>query len=143
MTNKEAFCEWAEKFLVHRDAVTHTLQHIEKGAGGFDLKAVHSTKEVFVLVEPYLRTFPEMLPKITADKDIVIFTFNAKENLDVIIDSWKKLLDKPKLLIYFVNLRTTGEGYWALKPYIHHMVSDDRALKTGLYSLFATVEPVA
>ena len=142
MTNKEAFCEWVEQFLHHRDAVTRTLQHIDKKADGYDLKAMHSTKTVFVLVEPYLRSFPELLPKITADKEIVLFTFNAKENVDVVIDSWKKLCDKPKLLIYFVNLRAAGETYWALKPYVHQMVSDDRALKTGLHSLFATVEPV-
>lgn len=143
MEQKEAFSSWVHQFLKHRDLVTRTLQSVEKNVEGYDLKAVHSTKEVFVIVEPFLTDFSLIKQKIQPAKDIVLFVFNTKENVDIIIQHWKELIGYDKLMVYFVNMRALGDTHWALKPYVHHRISDDKSLKTGLYSLFATVEPVA
>jgi len=139
---KEALTDWAINLIKSKDAITNSLQNIEKNKEEFDVKATYSNKEEFIIVEPFIKNTEEIIAKLQKDRYITIFVMNSYDNFKFLIDNWKKLIDFPKLTIYFVNMFSHTDKKWAIKPYLHNLVTDDKSLKEGLNSLFAAVEPL-
>lgn len=139
---KNALIEWAINFIKTKDVLAGTLQNIEKNKDNFDLKVIYSNKEEFILIEPFVKNPEYIISKLQKEKYIIIFLLNTHENHKFLVDNWKKFVDFPKLTIYFVNMLSNTEKKWAIKPYLHNMIADQKSLKEGLNSMFIAVEPI-
>jgi len=139
---KDVLIDWAINFIRSKDAITGILQNIEKDKEGFDIKATHSNKEEFIIVEPFIKKSEDIINKLQKDRYITIFVMNSYENFKFLIDNWKRLIDFQKLTIYFVNMFSHTDKKWAIKPYLHDLITNNKSLKEGLNSLFVTVEPL-
>jgi hypothetical protein len=128
--------EWITHFLRNRNMVFKTIESIDKH-DDYDLVVKHKTKEQFVLVEPFLNA--EIMKKITADKHILLVSFNTEENFQFILENWKQLATYPNLAIYFVNPESEPDKKWIISPYVHQRICDNASLKMGLRSMFETV----
>jgi len=127
---------WAREYLKNKDAFAKAIIEIQEKDQG--LVAKYKTKEETVLVKPVLDNSLEL----STDSFISIVTLNKKENLNFLLTNWHSLAKYPRLTLYFVNPDSGTETKWIIRPQLHDKVADDDSLKTGLLSLFATVEEV-
>ena len=137
---KEALSEWIINFINHKAIIKNDLKKIENGKDF--LKAVYEDKEVKIIVEPFIENFDSLFDKIEKDKYVSIVLFNTIENFDIILEKWKRFIDFDKLTIYFVNMFSNTETKWIVKPYLHERITEEKSLKSGLKSIFNTVEPI-
>ena len=137
---REALTEWTINFINHKASIKNDLQKIIKDKDG--LKAIYDDKEVFVIIEPFMDDFDLLFEKLEKDKYISIVLFNTVENFDIILEKWKRFIDFDKLTIYFVNMFSSTETKWVVKPFLHNKITEEKALKIGLKSMFNMVEPI-
>jgi len=74
-------------------------------------------------------TWHEDLSKVKESNYMV--TYNTKNNVDYLADSWAKFL-KPNIKIIFIN---PDSSKWIIIPYIHDKVCDQKDIKRSLLSL--------
>lgn len=127
--------EWALVFLKSRDVFQKQIKDIEKLNGDFVLHK--ENEDVLFLVRPELESVEEI-----ADKDgkLGLVVLNKLRNVKVVVDNWDALKTKRGLCIYFVN-PGLGEK-WMLFPFTHDQITERKALRKGLESLFSMVPPV-
>ncbi len=134
--------DWAISFIKNRDIVSKKIEKIENGKGGFDLYAKYKHKEQYFIITPKIIGIDELIHRIDSKLSISIVTLNSKENFDVIVKNWRRLIDFKFLNVIFVNPFSNLDKRWIIYPYTHHRVSDESSLKTGLKSMFDMVEPI-
>ena len=139
---KEVLKEWAIHFLKNKNAMLKTLQKIEENIEGYDLKIIYDNKEDYIIIHPFIENFDEIYEKISKDKNITLILFNSKQNFDMIVDKWNRLIEFNKLTIYFVNMFSITDKKWIIRPYMHNLIADPASLKTGLKSMFNMVSPI-
>ena len=139
---KDSLTEWAVNFIRSKDAFAGNLKSIEKDTDGFDLKIVYNDKEELVIVEPFIKDADKIISMMLKEKYVSLFLFNSFENFNFLVNNWKRLIGFEKLTIYFVNMFSNTDKKWAIKPYLHNLISDDKKLKEGLNSMFMAVEPL-
>ena len=127
--------EWAIVFLKHKDMFTGRIKDIAEKDGKTIID--YKDKRIELLIAPVLEN------SIKDIKDrMILVTENRKANLDCLIQNWHNLIGYPDLTIYFVNLDSSKEKKWVLKPYLHDKIADDENLKSGLVTLFESVDAV-
>ena len=67
---------------------------------------------------------------------------NSKENLNVIIGNWKRLIEFKNLCVYFVNPFSQLDKKWLVFPCTHNRICDENSLETGLKAMFEMVESI-
>lgn len=139
--DKKSLLDWITIFIQSKDAYVGDLVNIKK-ATEFDLIAIYNNKEENIIVLPQIKNFDEFYEKLKKDVMIIIVVPNTKENFEIILENWKRLIDFDKLTIYFVNPDSQTETKWVIKPHMHNKISDDRSLKTGLETMFKSVQEV-
>jgi hypothetical protein len=137
---KNVLTEWTINFVNHNATIKNNFQKIEKNKD--DLKAIYDDREVCFIIKPFIDNFDDLFEKIEKDKYISVVLFNTIENLDIILNKWKRLVDFNKLTLYFVNMFSNTETKWIVKPYLHDKITDEKTLKIGLRSMFSMVEPI-
>ena len=135
---KDFLTEWAIRFAEHKDIIKKEIVGIKKIADGAYVK--YKEREEFFIVIPFIKDDADVLQKIDKDNNINIVVFNTKQNLDFLIRKWNALVEFPKLKFYFVNPFSELDTKWIISPYVHHRISDEASLETGLKSMFAVVE---
>jgi len=91
-------------------------------------------KKVFVLDD--LNDFKDFDEK----SRIMIYVYNKKENLAVLVEKWKEFVKCKLLGICFVNPESILERKWCIFPHTHDKICDENSLELGLKSMFETVE---
>ena len=144
MTNKpkQILTDWTINFIKNKDAILNTLEKIEKNKQGFELKAIYENKEEFIIIEAFIKDFDKLIERLDKDKYISIILFNNIENLNIIEENWNRFIDFEKLTIYFVNMFSTTDRKWIIKPHFHNKIIGERSLRSGLKSMFNMVEQI-
>jgi len=143
MANNKLFnllLDWAVTFVKNKDIITKKIEKITKNNDGFTVKKTDS-KDTFIVV-PFIHDFNQIIQKLNKEDSFIIVVLNSKENFDIIIRNWDKLIDFNLLTIVFANPFSRLEKKWMLKPYFHNIICDNTSLKKGLSSMFEMVEPV-
>ncbi|MFH0977825.1 MAG: hypothetical protein V1837_00850 [Candidatus Woesearchaeota archaeon] len=135
---KEYLKEWITQFLKNRNMVFKTIESISKH-DSYDLFVKHKTKEQYIIVQPIL----EDPKRISGDKHILVVCFNTEENFQFLLDNWKQLAACPNLTMYYVNPLSEPDKKWIISPYVHQAICDNTSLRTGLRSMFETVNPLS
>ena len=139
--------EWTINFVKNKDIISKKIEHIENGKGGFDLYVKYRDREQYFIITPKIIDADGIIRKINnfAQSKIVYFsivTLNSKENFDVIVKNWNKLIDFKFLSIIFVNPFSELDKKWIVFPHTHHKICDEASLENGLKSMFGAVEPI-
>lgn len=129
--------EWYAGFVKHKDIFAKKIEKIEQGK---DCMLVHY-KDQCEEAYPVPALENGNIPELKKEKRVTIITANTKKNLDLLVANWQKLARYPELTIYFVNPASTKEIKWVIRPNLHDKVADTDTLKSGLKSLFLTVDP--
>lgn len=127
---------WFELFLRHKDSFTKKIQEIEKNDNHIAVTYQDNTKHYYLFL-----TFDDFDNSLIKDNTSLVF-LNTEKNFEEFIKIWPKMIEHKGLCVYFVNPFAQGDKKWIIFPHTHHQISDSESLKTGLKSMFDTVEPI-
>jgi len=139
--------EWTINFVKNKDIVSKKIEYIENGKDGFDLYVKYKDRAQYFIITPKIIDADDIIRKINnfAQSKIIYFsivTLNSKENFDVIVKNWNKLINFKFLSIIFVNPFSGLDKKWIIFPHTHHKICDEASLENGLKSMFDAVEPI-
>ena len=137
---KKFLADWVTHYLKHKDVFTERIEKISETEKGL---LVHNKdgSEKIVLIEPFLNEFKPKLAGLEG-KDIAIVVFNSRENFNAMLNDWNDIAKFEKLTIIFVNPFSMMDTKWVLSPYFHNRIADPVSLKSGLKSIFSSVEEI-
>tara|TARA_Y100000310_G_scaffold306192_1_gene347078 strand:+ start:536 stop:985 length:450 start_codon:yes stop_codon:yes gene_type:complete len=138
-TVKTYLIDWAKHFIKNKDILKKEIESIEENKNA-DLYVKKKDSELFVHILPILKE--DFFEKLEKDKFYNIITINNKENFDSLLNAWNTLKHFPFLTIYFIN-PFSPETKWIIQPNVHERIHDKQAFKTGLKSLFETVNTIS
>ena len=134
--------EWTVQFIKNKDIVAKKIERIENGKDGFDLYVKYKDREQYFIIAPMMVNIDSIIQKLNNDFYFSIVTLNSKENFEIILKNWHKLINFKFLNIIFANPFSEMDKKWIVFPHIHQKVCDESSLKNGLKSMFAMVEPI-
>ncbi len=134
--------EWTINFVKNKDIVAKKIEHIENGKDGFDLYVKYKDREQYFIIVPSIVDIDSIIQRLTDSFYFSIVTLNSKENFELILKNWNKLIDFKFLNIIFVNPFSELDNKWIVFPCTHHKICDESSLVIGLKSMFEMVEPI-
>jgi hypothetical protein len=136
--------EWTHNYLKNKDILHKRISTITDKGDYILVKNKDETHIIVIVKEkiseigPVLDLFKKYEKKHKAQK-LTLVLYNSKKNLDLLIKSWKKLIEFPTLTLIFANPEVNDK--WVISPAIHNRIADPKNLKQGLLSMFQNVEP--
>ena len=134
--------QWTINFIKNKDLISRKIEHIENGKNGFDLHVKYRDREQFFIITPKIENIDSIMQRIDNNSHFSIVTLNSKENFDIVLKSWNKLVSFKFLSIIFVNPFSEMDKKWIIFPHTHHKICDESSLESGLKSMFGMVEPI-
>lgn len=134
--------EWTAHYVKNKDIVSKKIEKIENGKEGFDLYVKYKDREQYFIIVSSINGIDAVLQKVNDNFYFSIVTLNSKENFDILLKNWHKLINFKFLNIIFVNPFSETDKKWIVFPYTHQKICDGYSLKNGLKSMFAMVEPI-
>ncbi len=134
--------EWTRNFIKNKDLISKKLEVIENGKDGFDLYAKYRDREHHFLIAPNIADIDAIIQKLNNNAHFSIVTLNSKQNFEVVLKNWNKLVSFKFLSIIFVSPFSETDKKWIIFPHTHHKICDEASLETGLKSMFEMVEPI-
>lgn len=124
--------DWIINLVRHKDILARNIIEIIENP----LTVKFKDKEIAYLTEPTLND--GLLKKIGENKCVV--TFNTKKNFDFFAKHFNELSKFRGLVFYFINPFSNLDKKWVIHPCVHAQIADNTSLKTGLKSMFETVD---
>ena len=132
--------DWFSRYIKNRDLAFRKIEDIKQEPGKL---IVYQTdgKIIHYYIIPFIEDFKKHLTDMK-EQDLGIITYNTPSAFNSLIKEWKNIIEKPSLVIYFINPFGKEEKKWILRPRTHHLISDQDSLKEGLRAIYETVDPV-
>ena len=134
--------EWTIHFIKNKDIISKKIENIENGKDGFDLSVKYKDREQYFTIIPNIVDIDSIIQRISNDYYFSIVTLNSKENFEIILKNWNKLIHFKFLNIIFVNPFSEIDKKWIIFPHTHHKICDESSLENGLKAMFKMVEPI-
>ena len=134
--------EWTVQFIKNKDLVAKKIEKIENGKDGLDLYVKYKDREQYFIIASSINDIDSIIQKINNNFYFSIVTLNSKENFDIVLKNWHKLINFKFLNIIFVNPFSEMDKKWIIFPHTHQKICDGSYLKNGLKSMFNMVEPI-
>ena len=134
--------EWTINYIKNKDILMGSIESIEENKEGFDIIVKYKDRITFFFIRPLIRDIEEIIKKMGKEGHYGLVMLNNRENLNIIIKNWKRLVEFKGLCIYFVNQFSQLDKKWIVFPYTHNRICDDSSLEAGLKAMFEMVEPV-
>lgn len=141
--------DWTFHFIKNKDIVLKKIVGIEEYVNQDYIFVEYKDKKMVYYVVPFIDDFEKVWSSLQEFKNKTnstgscIVMFNNKENLDNVIEKWDIINKDPKFQIVFSNPFSITEKRWIIIPHTHSMITEATALKSGLKSLFGTVDPIS
>lgn len=129
----EKLLEWAYNYFQSRDAYHKRITHIQKEEEKLIIH--YKNRRELILACPRLYEVEKFGP-------VSVITLNNIKNVKYLEESWDKIKQIERLKLYFINPFSATDKKWVINPNLHAKVCDESSLKTGLFSMFETVEPI-
>lgn len=129
---------WIIEHLKAKDVLTKQITMVKEHAEDADVVIEGMLKNQYVLIQPSLQDLSR-LPCLK-EKHVIIVTANAKENMEFLLNKWEEFVQYPHLAIYFANPNSPLDKRWVIFPATHDKITERKALRKGIESLFQTVE---
>lgn len=134
--------DWTVDFIKNKDIISKKIEKIENGKDGFDLYVKYKDREHYFMIIPNIIDIDSIIQKLNNNFYFSIVTLNSKQNFNVILKNWNKLINFKFLNIMFVNPFSQLDTKWTVFPHTHHKVCDESSLENGLKAMFNMVEPI-
>ena len=134
--------KWTIDFVKNKDIIAKNIEHIENGKGGIDLYVKYKDRNQYFIIQANIRNIDYIIQRLNNEHYFSIVTLNSKNNFDVILKNWNKLVQFKFLSIIFVNPFSEMDKRWIIFPHTHHKICDESSLESGLNAMFETVEPI-
>ena len=134
--------EWTINFVKNKDIVSKKIERIESGKEGFDLHIKYKDREQYFIIAPNISGIDSIIQRLNNNSYFSIVKLNSRENFNVILKNWNKMVNFKFLNIIFVNPFSGLDKKWIVFPYTHQKICDEASLETGLMSMFEMVEPI-
>lgn len=134
--------DWTISFIKNKDITSKKIEKIENGKSGFDLYVKYRDREQYFIIAQRIIEIDSIIQKLNNSSYFSIVTLNSKENFEIILRNWSKLINFKFLNIIFVNPFSEMDKRWIIFPYTHQKISDESSLKNGLKAMFEMVEPI-
>ena len=134
--------EWTIKFVKNKDIVAKKIEQIENGKDGFDLHVKYKDREQYFIIVSKIADIDSIIQKINDKAHYSLVTLNSKENFEVVLKNWNKLIYFKFLSIMFINPFSETDKKWTVFPHTHHKICDEPSLENGLKTMFEMVEPI-
>ena len=134
--------DWTVNFIKNKDIISKKIEKIENGKDGFDLYVRYKDREQYFIIAANIADIDAIIQKLNSNSYFSIVTLNSKENFDIVIKNWNRLIGFKFLNIIFVNPFSGMDKKWIVFPHTHHKVCDVSSLKNGLRAMFEVVEPI-
>ena len=134
--------EWTVNFVKNKDIVAKKIENIENGKNGFDLYVKYKDREQYFVIAPNIVDIDSIIQKMSNEFYFSIVTLNSKENFEIVLKNWNRLIGFKFLNIIFVNPFSELDKKWIVFPHTHHKICDESSLENGLKSMFGMVEPI-
>lgn len=125
----------------NKDLFLKKIIKLTEDVGGFDFVVEYADKKQYFIVRPLLENIDDILKKMGTDGHFAIIVLNKRDNLNMVIKNWSKLIEFKNLCIYFVNPSSSTDKKWVIFPYTHNKICERSSLELGLKSMFEIVEP--
>ena len=134
--------EWTVNFAKNKDVISKKIESIENGKNGFDLYIKYKDRDQYFIIMPTINDLNTTIQRINNSDYFSIVTINSKENFELLLRDWSKLVHFKFLNIMFVNPFSESDKKWIIFPHTHQKICDESALESGLKSMFATVDAI-
>src|SRR3990167_669018 len=84
--------DWTVNFIKNKDIIAKKIEHIENGKDGFDLYVRYKDREQYFIITPKISDIDLILQKINNNSYFSIVTLNSKENFDIVLKNWNRLI---------------------------------------------------
>ena len=135
---RQILTDWIVEYLKSKDAMTKQITSIKNDSENVDVFVEGSLKNQYVIIQPELNDISRL--DSLKDKHILLVTTNTKENVEFLITNWDAIAKYQHLCLYFVNPNSSLDKRWIIYPSTHDRITERRALRKGLESMYATVE---
>ena len=128
-------------YLKNRDIMLGRIEKIEEKNSDFLVYNKDGTTN-YVMIDP----FPEDINKLILtfqNQPGTLIVYNTKENLDFIVKNWEDLARLQTLTIIFTNPNSLQDIKWIISPYVHDKITEPASLRSGLFSMFSTVDQLS
>jgi hypothetical protein len=127
-------------YFKNRDIMLRRIEKIEEVDDSFIIHNNDSTSN-HVKILPYFEDVDTIINTFQG-KQSTLIVCNSIANVDFVIKNWEKLVRLKELTIIFANPDSLQDRKWILNPYVHDKITEPKALRAGLISLFGTVDPI-
>lgn len=134
--------EWTINFVKNKDIISKKIEKIENGKDGFDLYVKYKNREQYFIIAPNIADIDAIILRLNNNSYFSIVTLNSRENFNIILKNWHKLISFKFLNIIFANPFSETDKKWIVFPYTHQRICDENYLENGLKSMFEMVEPI-
>ena len=134
--------DWTINFIKNKDIISKKIEKIENGKDGFDLYVKYKDREQYFIIAASIADIDSIVQRLNSNSYFSIVTLNSKENFDIIIKNWSRLIGFKFLNIIFVNPFSDMDKKWIVFPHTHHKICDESSLENGLKAMFEMVEPI-
>jgi hypothetical protein len=130
---------WFINYIKHKDIILRKITKIDEKEKNVVITNKDETIETAIINED-ISSFIDILKAFKPKDRIYIVCLNTKKNIAQIIKDWDKSIAFKLLTVSFVNMNSTTEHKWVIKPYIHDTITDKSALKQGIMSISSNVD---
>ena len=102
----------------------------------------YKDREQYFIIAPNITDIDSIIQRVNNSSHFSIVALNSKENFEIILKNWNRLLSFKFLSIIFTNPFSELDKKWIVFPHIHHKICDESSLEHGLKSMFGMVEPI-
>lgn len=136
---KEVLTSWIVEYVKSKDVMAKQITAIKPNEQDADVFVEGTLKSQYILIQPALNDLGKLAQ--FKDKHAVVVTANTRANVEYLIAHWAEFAQYPHLCVYFVNPHSAMDKRWIIFPATHDKITERSALRKGIESLFATVEP--
>lgn len=123
--------DWTIRYVQNRDIMHKNI--IDHEVNGNTIVFNFKTGQKKYFVSPVLNEDLFTFFNESGQKFIVCEA--SKDNLNFLINNWKKFYSITDLNLMFVKL--SNDRKWLINPHVHHKICDDESLVMGLQSMFS------
>lgn len=135
--------QWIVRYLNNRNIMLNNIDTISEGNEAelsLDVKFKTKDQKYFLIGFLNENDFSKIKNEVQKDQYSAIVLFNTKDNLNFVVKNWSDLIKNRKLILMFLNPFSKTDKMWSVFPQTHDFVSEGKAIKEGLTTLFSNVE---
>jgi len=134
----EYLAEWFIRYIKNRDLYFKRIKDIAQKDGLVIVE--EKTRTVQYQIISFAQDLKGPAVDMKEEEHYGIVLYNTEENFKALLSAWAELSKVKNLIVYFINPFSKLDKQWVIYPHTHNRITEKESLKTGLRTMFETVE---